>query len=234
MPRCYARPLHYRCSLRSRVVDPAIFISAHLDDAVLSAGQAIAGWPGATVLTVCTHSSRTPILTDYDKRSGFSSAREACYCRRREDRAACAVLGASPVHLGMVDGQYGKPLDPLIVAQRLMSVLIEIQPVVIVAPLGLGHPDHLAVATACRLLLAEGAEADWWVYEDQPYRVLYPESVSNAMAEWERGGRELSLDFLGTAPLDQKEEAVRCYASQLWALDLHAVLCPERLWKLTR
>lgn len=218
-------------------MDPAVFISAHLDDAVLSAGQAIAGWPGATVLSVCSHAPETPMSTDYDKRSGFSSAREACYRRRMEDRAACAVLGASTVHLGMVDGQYGTPLDPKEVANRLIAALIDIQPAVIVAPLGLVHPDHIAVADACRLLLADGTEADWWAYEDQPSRVLYPESVKGALDEWELcdpSGPMLTLDFLGTAPLDQKEEAVRCYASQLWALDLHAVLCPERLWKVSR
>ncbi len=188
---------------------------------------------------MATHAPETPMFTDYDHRSGFSSAREACYCRRREDRAACAVLGASAVHLGMVDGQYGTPLDVNEVASRLLSVLIDIQPAVIVAPLGLVHPDHIAVAEACRALLPDDDEEgiDWWVYEDQPSRVLYPESVKGALDEWELcdpSGPMLSLDFLGTAPLDQKEEAVRCYASQLWALDLHAVLTPERLWRLSR
>jgi LmbE family N-acetylglucosaminyl deacetylase len=190
------------------------------------------------VLTVATHAPREPMSTDFDQRSGFSSAREACYRRRMEDRAACAVLGASPVHLGMVDGQYGTPLDAHDVAGRLLATLIEIQPAVIVAPLGLVHPDHLAVAEACRLLLADGAEADWWLYEDQPSRVLYPETVDDALTVWRRVLSEdlgvLTLDFLGTSDLDRKEEAVRCYASQLWALDLHAVLCPERMWRVTK
>ena len=218
-------------------MDPAVFISPHLDDAVLSAGQAIAGWPGAAVLTVCTSAPTAEMSTDYDRHSGFENARQACAIRRREDRDACAVLGASPVHLGMVVGQYGEPLDPKEVAGRILSVLIDIQPAVIVAPLGLVHPDHIAVAEACRLLLAEeddDVSDDWWVYEDQPSRVLYPESVAPAFEWWGRVASKMTPDFLGTAPLDQKEEAVRCYASQLWALDLHAVLCPERLWQVTR
>ncbi len=218
------------------VVDPAVFISSHADDAILSAGQAVAGWPGATVVTVCSHAPETPMSTDYDQRSGFSSARQACYCRRREDRAACAVLGASPVHLGMVDGQYGTPLDPHEVAFRLSVALSEILPRVVIAPLGLKHPDHEAVKEACMLLIEQRyfPEVEWWVYEDQPSRVLYPESVGPAFEWWGRVAKSLSPDFLGTAPLDQKEEAVRCYASQLWALDLHAVLCPERLYRVTR
>ncbi len=214
-------------------MDPLVVISTHLDDAILSAGQVIGSWPGATILTVCTHAPEAPMSTDYDQRSGFSTAREACHRRRMEDRAACAVLGASPVHLGMVDGQYGTPLDVTEVAGRLLAALIDIQPAVIVAPLGLVHADHLAVAEACRMLLAEGAEADWWVYEDQPSRVLYPETVEDALIVWRRTGK-MTLDFLGTSDLARKEEAVRCNDSQLWALDLHAVLCPERLWRLTR
>lgn len=210
-----------------------VVISPHLDDGCLSAGQAIAGWPGATVLTVCTHSPAAPMSTDYDQRSGFSSAREACYCRRREDRAACAVLGASPVHLGMVDGQYGEPLVVGRVADAIAMRLAAWRPRVVVAPLGLAHPDHLAIAEACRLLADEDG-AEWWLYEDQPSRVLYPEAVVPALDRWAEVGFTVDLSFLGTAPLDQKEEAVRCYASQLWALDLHAVLTPERLWRVER
>ena len=217
-------------------MDPAVFISTHLDDAILSAGQAVASWPGSTLLTVCSHAPETPMSTDYDQRSGFSTAREAAYCRRMEDRTACAVLGASPVHLGMVDGQYGTPLDPHEVAFMLSAKLAEILPRVVVAPLGLKHPDHEAVAEACMLLIEQRLfpEAEWWVYEDLPSRVLYPESVGPAFQWWGRVATSLTPDFFGTSDLNQKEKAVRCYRSQLWALDLHAVLCPERLWKVER
>jgi LmbE family N-acetylglucosaminyl deacetylase len=214
-------------------MDPLVVLSAHPDDAILSAGQVIGSWPGAHVVTVCSHAPETPMSTDYDQRSGFSSARQAAYCRRREDRAACAVLGASPVHLGMVDGQYGTPLKPSVVAAQLVPVLVTIQPRVIVCPMGLVHPDHIAVAEACRLLFHSDVPAEVWLYEDQPSRVLYPLSVLDGMNAWETAGFKLTLDFLGTSDLDRKEEAVRCYRSQLWALDLHAVLCPERLWKVT-
>lgn len=219
-------------------MDPALFISTHLDDAVLSAGQAVASWPGSTVLTVCSHAPEEPMSTDYDQRSGFTTAREAAYCRRMEDRAACAVLGASPVHLGMVDGQYGTPLDIGSVENAIGTAIDEIKPRVVVAPLGLVHADHLAVAEACRYLITQDSfpDVEWWVYEDQPSRVLYPESVPKAIEDewWNGAGIPLSLDFLGTSDLDRKEEAVRCYRSQLWALDLHACLVPERLWKVAR
>lgn len=206
-----------------------------MDDAILSAGQAIGSWPGATVVTVATHAPETPMSTDYDQHSGFSSARQAAYCRRREDRAACAVLGASPVHLGMVDGQYGTEMEVGGVAAAISGVIDRLTPQVMVVPLGLVHPDHIAVSEAVRWVLESPSHDDpeIWLYEDQPSRVLYPMSVLDGMNAWETAGFKLTLDFLGTSDLDRKEEAVRCYASQLWALDLHAVLCPERLWKVT-
>jgi LmbE family N-acetylglucosaminyl deacetylase len=140
----------------------------------------------------------------------------------------------------MVDGQYGTPLDVNVLSAQLLGALVKIQPRVIVVPLGLVHPDHATVADACRYFIGAGCfpSAEWWIYEDQPSRVIYPESVPGALEVWREFLSEdlgvMSLDFLGTAPLNQKEEAVRCYASQLWALDLHCVLTPERLWRLSR
>jgi LmbE family N-acetylglucosaminyl deacetylase len=224
-------------------MDPAVFVSPHMDDAVLSAGQAIGGWPGATVVTVCTHppTEGRLDLTEFDRNSGFVTAREACYRRRTEDRNACAKLGASTHHLGLADSQYGDALDPAVVEHFLADALEKIAPRVVVAPMGLVHPDHVDVAVACASLMSKDRYPDieWWVYEDLPSRVLYPESVQPALRDWWGAlahdiGGSLALGFLGTTPLELKEAAVRCYASQLWALDLHAVLCPERLWRVTR
>ncbi len=218
-------------------MDPAVFISAHLDDAILSAGQAIGGWPGATVVTVCTHppTEGRLDLTEFDRNSGFVTAREACYRRRTEDRNACFTLGAKFHHLGLADSQYGEPLEPAIVESALAEVLDQTGPRVIVAPMGLVHPDHQAVSDACaELMVSTPKSCEWWLYEDQPSRVFYPDAVMETRDSWETDGYKLELGFLGTVPLERKEAAVRCYASQLWALDLHAVLCPERLWRVTR
>lgn len=208
-----------------------------MDDAVLSAGQLIGSWPGACVLTVFTHAPEEPMSTEYDRNCGFSTARHACATRRREDRDACAVLGATPIHLGMRDGQYGLQETAVAISNRITGALHKINPRVVVAPLGLAHPDHEAVAEACRILCAQRQwpEADWWVYEELPARVLWPEKVREAMTEWEfvnPEGPELTLGFLGTSDIERKAEAVECYGSQLWALDRHAVLCPERAWSV--
>lgn len=210
-------------------MDPMLVISPHLDDAVLSAGQVIGSWPGATVATVCAGASADDQLTEYDRNSGFASARQAMVIRRNEDRDALHSLGALGFYCNLLDDQYGgSTVDEI--ERALSAVLDAVQPVVIVAPLGLVHPDHIKVAAACRHL-ASGSSAQWWVYEDAPSRVLYPDAVLDGRVAWERVGW-MTLGFLGTVDLSRKEEAVRCYASQLWALDLHAVLCPERLWRI--
>lgn len=212
-----------------------LVISPHLDDAVLSAGQVIGSWPGATVATVCAGAPADDRLTEYDRNSGFESARQAMVIRRNEDRDALHSLGALGFYCNLLDDQYGgSTVDEI---ERALSAVLEaVQPTVVVAPLGLVHPDHIKVAEACRNLAITYGEswsgAHWWVYEDQPSRVLYPETVEPALSRWREVGLELKLGFIGTVDLSRKEEAVRCYASQLWALDLHAVLCPERLWRI--
>lgn len=215
-------------------MDPMLVVSPHLDDAVLSAGQVIGSWPGATVATVCTAAPNAP-LTEYDRNSGFVSTRDAQLTRAREDHKALLTLGAAALHLDLLDDQYGgSTVDEI--ERALMAVLEAVQPVVVVAPLGIVHPDHLKVAEACRnLAITYGeswSDAQWWVYEDQPSRVLYPETVQPAFDRWREVGLQPELGFIGTVDLARKEAAVHCYASQLWALDLHAVLCPERIWRI--
>jgi hypothetical protein len=56
-------------------------VSAHLDDAVLSAGQFIAGRPDCVIATVLAGTPSTKaVLTAYDAKTGFNSAAEAVEC----------------------------------------------------------------------------------------------------------------------------------------------------------
>lgn len=218
-------------------MDPLLVVSPHLDDAVLSVGQVLGGWPGATVVTVCSHvpADQRPRRTEYDANSGFLNASQATYCRRREDRDAVAVLGAKPHHLGMYDDQYGgSPWESMV--DPLAQVVAELNPQVVLAPLGLVHPDHLRVGKACETVARIWPSVDWYVYEDLPSRVLYPEAVPPAVRWWAERGWAPELGFVGTSDLATKEQAVRRYSSQLWALGegLHNVLVPERVWRLWR
>lgn len=212
-------------------MDPAVIVSPHLDDAVLSCGQFMAGRPDCFVITVFTGAPpRTAGTTTYDRSCGFDTGVEAMRQRRREDAQALTVLGAGRGHLGFLDHQYrphARP-DPAELAAQLQALINGLDLVErILIPVGLGHPDHLLAAAAGRLL--EGAPI--YAYEELPYRVLYPEAVPAAM---ERHGIPWPAEpeFIGTGPADQKAAAVACYASQLWALDAAALACPERFWRL--
>jgi LmbE family N-acetylglucosaminyl deacetylase len=214
---------------------PAMIVSPHLDDAVLSAGQVMAGRPEMTVVTVFSGVPRDcQQLTSYDANCGFASAAEAVTARRAEDRAALRLLDADPVWLDFADHQYSEPADDALIADQLAAVAAVASPTLLIGPLGLVHPDHHTTRRAYQTLVATtGVEA--WVYEDLPARVIWPEEVPEALAWWRRMGHKPELSFVGTGPLGRKQQALACYASQLGLLDAlseHAYLCPERLWRL--
>lgn len=228
-------------------MDPLLIISPHLDDAVLSCGQLMAGRPDCLVATVFTGTPAPPtMLTTYDRSCGFSSAGQAMELRRLEDRNAQAALGAAPLWLNHLDHQYRElditgPGDALLL-EHVTAQLLEAMatPLVsqVIGPLGLAHPDHLLVAAAYRAALGQRGPIEAWVYEDMPSRVLWPEQVGSRLTWWEDvlpgrdRGWDVELGFLGTGPIEAKEAAIGCYRSQVWALDLHTVLVPERHHRL--
>lgn len=212
---------------------PLLIVSPHLDDAVLGCGQLMVGRPDCVVVTV--FAGRPPAGTDattYDVNCGFSTADEAWRRRRGEDSRALTLLGARPVHLPFVDHQYGGERPTASdVARAVADVAQSLQPEGILWPAGLGHPDHLLVAAAGRRHVDGAWPTALYVYEELPYRVLFPEQVPAALAEWGADFRQPPT-FLGTGDLDAKDAALRCYHSQLWSLDERARLCPERFHRV--
>lgn len=156
--------------------------------------------------------------------------------RAREDRAATEILAARSVHLGFLDGQYRghDPLDEDAVVDALSTLIGHHRIAEVVGPVGLAHPDHIAAARIYAALLRARPYLEAWVYEELPYRVLGPDQVPERLAEWKAAGWAPALGFFGTGPLATKEAAIDCYQSQAWALDKHAIRCPERLHRLWR
>lgn len=220
-------------------VDPLIVLSPHFDDAALSCGQLMAGRPDVVVVTAFTGTpNRTRMLTSYDKDCGFHSAGQAMLARRLEDRAAMDVMEAAPgVHLGLLDNQYdpGKGWTDTIeaIAEGVAKAIYEFEPQVVVGPVGIAHPDHLLCAAATRLLAGDAyTDLDWWLYEDLPSRVLYPDETHDRLEAWREFFPHMTLGFLGTGGRARKAEAIECYRSQLWALDPPTYLVPERFHRL--
>ncbi len=203
-------------------------ISPHLDDGVMSCGQMIAAVDQTTILTVLSRAPQGRLLTDYDRGCGFSSSREAVRSRQLEDREACKRLSARQRLGGILDGQY-QPVNVDDVREALSALTGDV-----VAPLGLRHPDHVAVSDAALNIYRDDVRL--WLYEELPYRVLVPEAVPERLDALARRGVLLEQDNLPAGALESKQDAARCYRSQTHDLgDLgveHCWLVPERYWRV--
>lgn len=217
-------------------MDPCLVVSPHLDDAVLSCGQFLAGWPDAVVVTVLAGAPRPPQVTSFDVRCGFTDSADAVGARWQEDDRALASLSARPMRATLLDQQYraGAPLDRDEVARCITQAHRVLQPRLVLAPLGLAHPDHMDVAAATLAAMADLPGTPLYLYEELPARVERPQLVEPALEAARSAGWVLTPGFPGTGPQKAKEVALAAYESQLWALDLHCCLVPERYWVATR
>jgi len=223
------------------VTAPAVFVSPHLDDAVLGCGQLIGARPGAVVATLFAGSpppSQPP--TEWDARSGFAPGDDVLGARRAEDARALAALGARPRWLPYRDAQYGGGAAPPLLAAAIEAVLAEFPAADVFAPLGLFHSDHVRAREAALLAARRSPEHTWTFYADGLYATL-PRAVEEATAAIASRGVALApWSPPAAAPLERKRRAIACYRSQLCALaspgriDASAALAPERYWRVVR
>lgn len=221
---------------------PVVVVSPHLDDAVLSCGRLLFAAPGSTVVTVLAGRPAVDAgLTPWDAASGFAAGDDVVGARRAEDRAALACVDATPLWLDGLDRQYRPPgleADPDELAALLEPALDRLAPATVLIPLGLAHPDHVAVAEAGLTVAARRARSPiaWLVYEEQPYRDEHPV---------EREARLAVLGDRGFAPVRARPRgrpgqaaararALAAYPSQLLALGgrLGLAAAVDHLWLL--
>ncbi|MBV8445986.1 MAG: PIG-L family deacetylase, partial [Candidatus Dormibacteraeota bacterium] len=157
---------------------PALVLSPHLDDAVLSASAALS--TGAHVVTVFAGiPPEDAPRGDWDILTRAASAAGRVRERRAEDQAALALFPVSCEHWEFLDGQHrGEPADAAAIVTRLRS-LLGARPE-LWAPAGIGHPDHAAVSDAAVAAAAEAGLDRVMLYADVPHAVPYgwPEAVS--------------------------------------------------------
>jgi LmbE family N-acetylglucosaminyl deacetylase len=226
-------------------LDRVVIVSPHLDDAVLSCARFMAVHPGVTVVTV--FAGNPPEYPDpmrlWDVQSAFQPGDDVMAARRKEDEAALAVLGATPVHLDFIEHTYNpgdRPVRPEVLADGLAPALASLDPTLVIAPFGLANPDHDVTHRACMLARARVSEAiAWWCYEDMPYK-----NIPGLLA-WRVSSlfRSNVWPTPVCPPVDRddarKAAAVACYPSQLLALEddwqIAAKLdapAPEQFWRL--
>jgi len=227
-----------------RELDRVLIVSPHLDDAVLGCGRFMAAHPGCTVVTV--FAGNPPRYPDpmrlWDVQSGFGPDDDVMEARRKEDHAALSVLDARPVHLEFVEHTYregDQPVAPDVIAPVVAAMLREMPPTLVIAPFGLANPDHDVTHRACMRVREEIGDASWWCYEDTGYKHI------PGMLAW-RVARLFHAGIWPTPvcpPVDRddtrKLNAVRCYPSQLLALEDDwqiaaklAAPAPEQYWRL--
>jgi LmbE family N-acetylglucosaminyl deacetylase len=220
-----------------------VIVSPHLDDAVLSCGQLLAGRRGAFVVTVMAGvpaDSQQP--TDSDRRSGFGSATTAMRTRRHEDALALSTLHAGWMWLEYLDDQYdSRRPSPAQLADALDRALpAEAE---LLGPLGLGHADHRLTGAAFEVLarrrLRRGQRCA--VYADEPYHRLDRGASARARLQDLREHGLRPVRRRSTSPAHRraaKARALSAYRSQIGTLARSygpaalGRLGPEPIWRL--
>lgn len=209
---------------------PLLVVSPHLDDAVLSCGRLLAAHPGSVVVTVLAGSPPDDRLVDWDRRGGFRPGDDVMAQRRREDHRALRLLRARPVWLEHRQDVYRDgPLDAAAVRDQVAAAVAAHDPRIVVLPLGLHHPDHVAVADAVRDIVTDRRIR---LYADQPYATDFGHLVPARMAARS-----------GLTPLPgpgrgrwRKALAITAYRSQVRALGVRVLrragLGPEAYWEV--
>ncbi len=217
-----------------------LYLSPHLDDAVLSCGGTIAAQVAAgepvRVVTLFAGDPPpgplSPFAVELHRRWGLDEAPGAG--RRAEDERALNLLGATAVHLSFPDAIYrvgpdGVPLYPSREAifgpphpveaglvdelARALAALNLPSQVRIYVPLGVGqHVDHVLTRRAAERWQPRGGE--FWYYEEYPYA----ESPDQVMAALGQGAWREQLVPLTPAHLEARLAAIACYISQISSL----------------
>ncbi|MFZ5879155.1 MAG: PIG-L deacetylase family protein [Chloroflexota bacterium] len=224
-----------------------IYISPHLDDAVLSAGgliheQTRAGLPVEIWTLMCGFppgDELSPFAQVLHFQWGFPSAGEAVRLRRAEDERAAAIVGAKTVHFDFLDciyrrGADGSWLYPLEVfvpplpeeadlpAQIAAAISARLQPDdVVVGQFGIGrHVDHATVRRA-----VERLNRPIWYDADIPYLFNHPSELAPNTA-----GMQEALQPVTESGLEAWVEGISAYRSQLSSL----FESPEALFEAVR
>ncbi|MFP4439875.1 MAG: PIG-L deacetylase family protein [Chloroflexaceae bacterium] len=235
-----------------------IYISPHLDDAVLSCGGTIATHAAnqqrMLVVTVCTGTppadvQRSPFVAHIHALWQLE-AEEVMQTRRQEDRQALAQLGADIHWLGLLDAIYREPeaytdntrlfgriapADTLGVAvAATLDELLRQQPqATLHAPLGVGgHVDHQIVYQAAVDLARAGAAVAF--YEDFPYVQVADALDARLRYLAEQGDTFSPRTLIIDATLTRKIRAIAAYASQLAAVFAEAGPMPEVVTRYAR
>lgn len=234
-----------------------IYLSPHLDDAVLSCGgqitQQVRRGRRVLVVTVCAGDPPVPAADSAFVRELYTrwALNNPTAARRAEDLDALRTLRAEALHLDAPDGIYrvdrrtGRPLYPdrdaifgalsdqdSVLVDEVARQLSRLEPLWgarVYAPLGVGHHvDHLLTRSAAERWAAPGGHLVY--YEEYPY------AEEQGGVEAALAGRRLTPERVELARKDveRKIAAVACYRSQLSSFFTDPAEMAQRLWAFAR
>lgn len=230
------------------VLERITVVSPHFDDAAMGAGHLLISYPGSTVITVLAGEppSYPDEVSPWDAAGGFKKGDNVVEVRRKEDRAALALLSSEHVWLDFPDHQYlpvGERPKPGDVAPALEEAITASSATAVFLPMGIANPDHVLSHDAgilAREALGGGAGSPaWFCYEDQGYKHL------PGMLAW-RVSKLFTTGLWPTPAIvpveldsERKTAALMEYASQIPPLEQDHLLreriqanVPEQYWRL--
>jgi hypothetical protein len=185
-----------------------------MDDAVFSLGEFISLRPNTLIIT--------PFAGLPDDDIG-----EAKYKRLYiEHELVCEAMEATWINGPFLDDVYAATRDLTGLRDWIYDMLYLNDVHEAWVPYGIFHVDHKATAAA-GFAAANLLNIDLCIYEELPYRVLWPEEVKPTRM---LVGATLQGPALN---LTRKKELCAMYASQTQGDDIHRCLyAPERLWRV--
>jgi LmbE family N-acetylglucosaminyl deacetylase len=212
-----------------------VAISAHLDDAALSASASLAG-QDAIVLTVFAALPPPQVeLASWDQHTGATKSADRQLERLAEDAEAMRLLSARGRYLDVLDSQYresGPPPDIDRIAESIAGYFDQDSTQAwIPAAIG-GHPDHILARAAALRAAAIAGLPEIVLYADFPY------FVSFGLPPWlPEPPEQVNLT---PSQRETKSKIIRAYGSQAPALSLSdtdlaanpAKLSTELFWRI--
>jgi LmbE family N-acetylglucosaminyl deacetylase len=221
---------------------PLLIVSPHLDDAALSCAALLDRGAEVTVLDVFTLVPEPDRSTEWDRRCGFASAREAMAAREEEESAAFAGTRHEVLAVDLLDGQYRDDLRDVRDERRFRDALLiwveQHESATVVLPVGAGltpgsaigwwtqlraflrgqrvvdaDTDHLWVRDTALAMLRDRPEVTVWLYEEIPHRWSRSgAAMAHIVGDWADATTELVV-----IPVDRARKAERLaqYRSQL-------------------
>lgn len=188
-----------------------LIISPHTDDAIFSLGSYM----------LANKDIDFTILSVYAGIPTDPAGKKKHTTLRKEHAAACKKIGAKFINGDFLDDVYTPRPYAGDLASWIKPFLDKYDKIYI--PLGIHHPDHIEINNLFKLYFKSYIH---YVYEELPYRLLYPE-ISREL--W---NKLIKNDHIYIQHDLQKEEIVKTYKSQVGPELLKQLFVEEHIWKI--